>query len=270
MLATHSPAVHTVKTSAVLNFVVVGQVRSGAALIQSALDKLSEVTCHDDLFHADAKIRQRVHERYFGPAPSPALPTWFVPPEMNPYQYLSRQIFDQNVNAESAIGVRLTYDQVQQHQFYDLLHDRCHEGDFCLIHVRRNPVAAYVSQQQAVANRLFALDVNDRTVHTPPQPIAIDPKELTAFVRNHESVAGKIQAACDDTLDITYRELCRNFGNTMKKVLDFLELPPSLPVMASYRRLPNNDMPKRIANFDELRQKVPADVREFLTPGTLY
>lgn len=269
-LATQARPTQSVQASSVLNFVIVGQVRSGAAIVQSALDKLSEVTCHDDLFHESAAVRRRSHERYFGESTSPALPTWFMPPEMNPCQYLSRQVFDQNLHAESKIGVRLTYDQVQRHQFYDLLHDRCHEGDFCLIHVHRNPVAAYVSQQQAIASKLFALDVNDRTLHTPPESVTVDPRELTTFVRQHEAVAGKIKAACDDVLDVTYRELCRNFGNTMKKVLDFLELDTSLPALSSYRRLPNNDMPKRIANFDELRQKVPADVREFLSPGTLY
>lgn len=257
------------ETSSVLNFVIVGQVRSGSAVLQSALNNLSAVTCHDDLFHVSPEVRRKVHEQYFGEAPSPDLPTWYMPALVNPYQYLSRQIFDQNLREEQAIGVRLTYEQVDKFQFYDLLRDRCQEGDFCMLHVRRNPVACFVSQKQAQESGVYAVDLNKRDT-TPPQPIAVDPQELTQFVRKHEATAGKITASCDDTLEITYRELSRNYSNTLKRALDFIEQPTRLVPQPNYRRLANHDMTKRIANFDELRQKVPADIREFLVPGTLY
>lgn len=270
-MLTRTSTVRPIQETALLNFVVVGQVRSGSAIVQSSLDNLSAVTCHNDLFHSDAKVRQRTHERYFGPASSPDLPTWYMPGgETNPFQYLSRQVFDQNKHAESAIGVRLTYDQINAFQFYDLLHERCMEGDFCLIHVRRNPVSCFVSQQQAKESGLYAVDINDRTPRTPPAPLTVNLPELVAFVRQHEAIAGKIDACCDDTLDITYRELSRNLNNTMRRTLDFLEQSTTEPMTPASRRLPNHEMAKRIANLDELRRKAPADVREFLLDGALH
>ena len=270
MPATSAPMLKTVQDTSVLNFVIVGQVRSGSAVLQSALNNLREVTCHNDLFHHSPEVRQQVHERYFGPAPSADLPTWYVKDLVNPYQYLSRQIFDKNLQDEAAIGVRLTYDQVQQFQFYDLLHDRCMEGDFCLVHVRRNPVACFVSMQQARESGVYAADFHTKKPLPQPTAVALNPQELTAFVRQHEAVAGKIARACDDVLEISYRELVRNYSNTMKKTLDFLEQSTMVVPNPDYRRLPNTDMSRRISNLDELRQKVPADIQEFLVEGTLY
>lgn len=262
---------HTLREAvSVLNFVVVGQVRSGSAVVQSALTNLTAVTCHNDLFHASPEVRRHVHEQYFGSAPSKDLPTWWMPDLVNPYQYLSRQVFDQNLQGEQAIGVRLTYDQVDRFQFYDLIRDRCMEGDFCLVHVRRNPVACFVSQKQAQESGCYAVDLNHRGNVPVPPSVQVDPQELAQFVRKHEAVAGKVAAHCDDTLEITYRELSRNYSNTIKRTLDFIEQPTRIVPQPHYKRLPNSDLPKRIANFDELRQKVPADIREFLVPGTLY
>lgn len=258
------------EATSVLNFVVVGQVRSGSAVVQSALNNLNAVTCHNDLFHASPAVRRQAHEQYFGPAPSKDLPTWWMPDIMSPCQYLTRQVFDQNMQSEQAIGVRLTYDQLDRFQFYDLIRDRCMEGDFCLVHVRRNPVSCFVSQKQAQDNGCFAVDLNHRGNLSVPQPVLVDPQELTQFVRKHEAIAGKVAAHCDDTLEIDYRELARNYSNTLKRTLDFIEQPTRTVPQPHYKRLPNNDMVKRIANFDELRQKVPADIREFLVPGTLY
>lgn len=270
MLATIQAAPSTTARVATnLNFVVVGQVRSGSAIVQGTLDKMREAVCHNNLFHISPEVRRQAHESYFGPAPAPDLPTWYVKGETNPFRYLKGHVFDQNLRDERVVGVRLTYDEVDDFQFYDLLHDLCQEGDFAVIHVHRNPVACYVSQQQAQESGIYVLDINESESPSMPSAVRIDPAKLTAFVRRHEAVRGKIAEAVDDMLDITYRQLGRNFNNTMKSVLDFLELPTHLPVAPVTRRLPNREMPKRIENLDEVRRAVPADVQEFLKEGTL-
>src|SRR5262245_28606236 len=95
-----------VAQSAVLNYLVTGDHRSGVAVVQSCLDQTPRVVCHGDLFfdeYGDVKhqeaVRREAHEHYFGKALDPVgagkPPEWFSPRfGGNPCRYLNDQVFD--------------------------------------------------------------------------------------------------------------------------------------------------------------------------------
>ena len=79
-----------------LNFVVIGNVRSGTGVIQSTINARGRAICHANLFHADDPVRRDAHEAYFGPCRNPKRDKeWFVAGLSNPIQYLNDAIFDQ-------------------------------------------------------------------------------------------------------------------------------------------------------------------------------
>jgi hypothetical protein len=256
----------TMSRTQTINFVVTGDVRSGSSVVQSSLNKVRGVVCHQNLLHEDENVRRKEHEDYYGAS---AVPEWFQTLG-SPWQYVNHQIFDNPQREEEAIGLRLPYNRIRAFQLYDLIHDRCMEGDFGLVHVQRNPVACYVSYMQAKATGIWSRLLNDAPQSMIPPPVQLDPAALTAFVRNHTSIRGKLEASCDDVLVVQYRDLVRDFRLTMSKVLDFIELPANTLVIPAYRRLRNRSMRERISNFDALKANVQPDVREMLLSGDLY
>lgn len=244
--------------TSVINFAVCGDVRSGSSVIQSAISNLRGAVCHCNLLHEDERVRIAEHERYFGPS---AVPEWYQPELFSPWQYINHQVYDNPKNGEKSVGLRLPYNRVHALELYDLLHDRCIEGDFGLVHVVRNPVACYVSLQQAKMTGVWSRSLDDKAKSDIPPPVVIVPADLVQFVRQHAAIRGKLERACDDVLVVHYRDLLLNFQPTMAKVFDFIEIETRERAMPSCRRLRNRSMRERISNFDELKSVLPHDVR---------
>lgn len=251
----------TMRDTDVLNFVVAGQVRSGAAVVQSTVDNLGEAVCHANLLHPNEKTRRRCHESYFGAS---RLPEYFIAEGLSPHKYLNHQVFDQNKLGEKAVGLRIPYDPLERYDLYDLLHERCMEGDFCVVHVDRNPVACFVSLKQAESTTVWNRSVNEPVDSTIPCAVHINPQELTAFVRRHLTAQTKLTNACDDALVVTYRELVFEFQKTMRKIGEFLELDTNRTMSPITRRMRNRSMRERISNFQYIREHVPNDVRGYM------
>lgn len=265
-------AVYSQETAvgAKLNFVVAGNARSGAAVIQSSLDNALEAVCHADLFHTSRNVRRQCHERYFGAVGDSAPPEWYEPGVTNPYQYLTHRIFDTALNQESAVGLRLLYPVIQKLELYDLFNEQYLAGDFCVVHVVRNPVACFVSLQQARRSKVWANSPNDPPQKVTPAPVTIDPAELIPFVRNHYATMAKIDRSCGDVLTVPYQMLFRDQKATLRQVYEFLELPAETPAATNRRRLRNRSMRERIANFASLRTAVPSDVLAVLDADDLF
>ncbi len=247
-----------------LNYVVLGNARSGAAVVQSTLSRRPGAVCHAGLMHPDEGTRRAVHENYFGPSKDPVkLPEWFREGYVSPWQYINHTILDNPQKGEQAVGFLLTYPQVVRWDLYDLFEARCREGDFCVVHVVRNPVACFVSLKQAEKYGIWARSWDDAGPARCPSPVSLDPSELVDFCRNHEAVRGKIRAACSDVLEVPYRDLFLDYQAVMAKVFDFLELPDSEePATAAYKRLRNRAMRQRISNWDKVVAAVPFDVKK--------
>lgn len=251
----------TMTHTAVFNFVLCGGLRAGTGIVQAAIAGLPGVACHQNLLHADEAVRKAEHEQYFGS--DDALSEWYKP-DTSPWQYLNHQVFDCPQHDERIVGVRIPYDRMHALELYDLLHARCLEGDFGIVHVVRNPVACYVSQQQALRTGIWSQPISQAASANFPAPLDIRPDHLTEYVRRHNAVRGKVEQACDDVLVVQYVDLLREFQATMAKVLDFIEVPPQARIPSMCRRLRNRDMRQRIANYDTLLCKLPWDVRQEL------
>jgi hypothetical protein len=254
----------------VLNFVVTGNVRSGTAVVQTTLSKRAGVVCHSEVFHPDKDARKEAHASYFGSAGPNRSPGHFVEGLVSPCQYLAHSVLDNPVNGEQAVGVKLCYRDVARFELAEFFASRCREGDFCLVHVTRNPVACFVSLKQATRTGLWT-----RPAGSPPgpspRPETLDPDELVAFCREHEATAARVRASCEDILEVAYRDLCLDYAATMYRVFDFLELPasPRRPSPGCLR-LANLPMPRRINDLARLRTRLPSDVRGLLDAEDLF
>lgn len=248
-----------------LNFVCVGQMRSGTSVVQSSISDHSQAVCHANLFNADNKVRMAAHQSYYDLSKnSERLPDWFVPGLISPQQYIMHTIFDNPLHGESAIGFRIHYPQVMEWDMFEIFDQCCRGGDFGLVHVLRNPVSCFISYKQAMASKLWTVKTDESLPQGRPAPLLIDVPELTEFVRTHESICRKLKAACDDILEVSYKSLLLDYARTMRQVFGYLHLPEDVIVHSAYRRLRNKPMQQRVFNFDNLRKSVPRDVREHL------
>jgi hypothetical protein len=242
-----------------LNFMLAGNYHSGYGLLQSSLSAHPTMVCHGEVFHGSEKIRKSEHEQYFGPSGG-RFADHFVPTHLSAEQYLNNKIFDNTLHGERAVGVKVAYDTLLHYDLWDYLDQKSRAGDFCLVHVSRNPVACYVSQQQAAA----------RANAIAPGACYIDPVALTEFCRRHESAALKLDRFCPDRVVIPYHELLLDFRGVLERLFAFLELEFSPACIPNRCRVQRREVRQRVSNWFELCARVPGDVREFLNDPLLY
>jgi hypothetical protein len=248
----------------VWNYVLAGSVRAGTSAVASSVNNYGGAICHVGLFDKDVEVRKRAFEDYFGES-SDGTPEYYVEGETNPWQFINSRVLDNPQRGETAVGVSLAYDTLHRFDLYDLLHERGRAGDFSVVHVVRNPVACFISLKQAEHSGQWVRTWNGAEAPFMPSPLRIIPEELVAFCSAHETVCAKVRAACEDRLEVQYRDLCENFQGVMAEVFEFLELPPK-PVLAkpAYRRLKNRPMLDRVTNWAEVRLDVSTYIKRLI------
>ncbi len=251
-----------------LNFMVVGNNYSGYGLLQRSLEAHPHLVCHGDLFHANSHVRQGSHESYFGP--SGKVPDWWVPTTLSVEQYLNNKIFDNTLHGERAVGVRTHYSLLDKYQLWDYVNNRCRHGDFCLIHVKRNPAAAYLDYQSN--QRLSPLSglSGSRVVGDTTSKICLDESELVSFVRSHQAYELKTDRLCGDRLSINYYELLLDFRASLEIICKFLEVRFSSACIPNGRHISRKDTRSRISNWVQLKRSLPSDVLAVLTASDLF
>lgn len=266
------PAIVT--STACFNFVVVGQVRSGTAALAGSLAGLPGTHCHVGLLDRSERTRKHATRAYFGLTYEEEVetidPVWYTPGKTNPYHYLRAQVFDQPRRGEARIGVRMDYAFVAAAQVHDTIEEMYRLGDFCLVHVRRNPVACYVSLKQAEQSGQWGRMANTADDGMIPSPVRVIPSELTDFVRAHYAEEARIKAACPDAIVVEHRDLCLDYEWQVRRVAAYVEAPCDAVPRPHCRRLRNRVLPLRISNYDDLLRAVPSDVRVALTAPDLY
>jgi hypothetical protein len=275
-----SPAV----ASQVLNFLVVGGVRCGSAALASALCGLPRTVCHVNLFHHQDDVRRESHAAYFDIPetyrPGTDLAPWFVaerdperghPEAGNLYHYLNSTVFDQPKYGEARIGVRLDYPMLRRWQLHDALEERWRAGDFCLVHVVRNPVACWVSLEQARRTGAWGEAAGDPRPARRPLSLRLELDALVDYVRLHLAESLRLGQYVRDKLDIAYADLMMNFEATIRRVARFLEAPPVTASPAPrFRQQYNKALRQRVCNWDTLRAQAPSDVRRCMDAEDLH
>ena len=235
-----------------LNFMVIGHTCSGYGLVQSALNAHSRIVCHGDLLHDNVKIRKCEHEKYFGD--SGKLPDWFINTHISVEQYLNNKIFDNALHDELAIGVKINYQHFMDYDIWEYTNLKYRKGDFCIVHVTRNPVACFFSHKRSEKKS---------------KAIFIDPIELTSFVRFQEAVQKKVNGLSRDRVVIPFYEFVLNYKKVMTALYDYLEVPfeNCKPLNGKVHK---SEPFSRISNIAELRVVLPPDVLAYLNAPDIF
>ena len=231
------------------NFVIVGQKRSGTAILSGALGNVRGVVCHQHLLDADEDSRRKAHLAYYGEVES-IRPTWLTPYDISVEHYLRDTVFDHPAFGEAAIGVRLTYDQLDALDLYDCLS----ESQYDVVHVVRNPLAALISLKQA---ERFGQWQQLRVAALPPvvpSAVRIEPEDAVQAVRNTEATQRRLESARRHrVLTIRYDDILQRYNHTLDDILRYLKIPanrPPAPLSARIRQ--RGDFARRVTNWAEL------------------
>jgi hypothetical protein len=254
------------ETPETLNFMVVGNYHSGHELLQAALSAHPNMVCHGGLLHSDAAVRQAAHEDYFGG--SGRVPDWYQPYAISVEQYLTNKIFDNGLNGEKAIGVQLDYQSFIDGDLWEYVEQKCRCGDFCLLHVTRNPVACFVDQKQAEWRARMSEEAKFRLESG--RMVCPDPAELSTFVRNHLANELKINRLCRDRAVIPYHELLLDFKSSLQQSVKFLGVPFSPACITNQKRINMKHTKSYIGNWTRLQAELPLDVLGSLQSPILF
>lgn len=265
-----------------VNFVVLGEHRSGSWPITSLLNTQNGLTCHSQAVnHREARDRMLAHYGYFGaedvrrPYGMCGMSPMALHPHANPddddhwielnpvlHNYIEKTLFPNPISGETHIGVRLTFETLRNTQLADSIHRWCRTKDVAIIFVDRNPFDCYVSYY---TGERYGKWIG----HTkrPLLPVSIDPALCSEFV--HASLATRdhtlrtIQQATEDYCLIQYRWLL-NLNELQAILANYLRLPVdgfgAIP-MASLHPYP---IKSRVANYTEVRKKASSTVREMM------
>lgn len=241
-----------------LNVVLVGASYSGSGLLREGLIQHPKIICHGDLLHSDINVRNTLHSAYFGP--SKKVPDYFSAEHISPEHYLNNKIFDNALHGERVVGVKLSYHAIIEHDLWEFLDQKSRQGDFSGLHVKRNPVASFVSKLQRETAE--TTDYN--------RPVYIDVGELTQHCRATEATSRKINRLFSDRAVVSYAELQTSFNKTMASIFSYLELPPQAVTLPKKFQSKRKLIQARIANWTQLKTTAPADVKEFLCDPSIY
>jgi hypothetical protein len=254
----------------VLNFVLTGQTGGGASILRDAVAVHPTVVCHGNLLDHDDSVRRLRHEDYFGP--SGTTPDWLVNGHISGEQYITNKIFDNPLHGEKVVGLTVAYSHMYAYDLWDYFESWCCRGDFCLIQVKRNPVACFVSLQDHDPRNLLETRPDgsrEGKSESIKSPLQINIDDLVWFVRQHIAADDKIARICDDRLEIEYSEIILDYAAVMREVLSFLGLPEMFvrpPASLGEHRECSN----RMSKWSHLQDKVPPDIRKYFDRGEIF
>lgn len=274
-----------------LNVVITGQICCGDQYLTAALSDHPKITCHSVLLDADDSVRRYYHELYFGDSVN--TPDWLVEGHISGEQYLTNKIFDNALKGESVIGVSVLYPHLYARDLWDYFSNWCRVGDFCLVHMKRNPVCCFASLKMwerdgntldspAVTkfNRGYADVVGHPSTFPggfPSRsvvPVQVDPDELYAFVRMQIAAEMKVATMCEDRLEFSYEELIQGFEGLSPHLFEFLGLGPVPRRMVQkwvkrFKVRQGRPLKGVIANWRSLCANAPSDIQPYLDPEAL-
>ena len=274
--------------SATLNTIITGQICCGDKYLSAILCDHPEITCHSVLLDADDAVRRYYHEAYFGDAGN--TPDWLVEGHISGEQYLTNKIFDNPLKSEEVIGVSVLYPHLYARDLWDYFSSWCRAGDFCVIQLKRNPVACFASLKmwESEGNSLAKPSITkfDRGYteilgypsplpvgfYERASPLQLNHEELYTFIRAHAAADLKVEAMCTDRLEMTYEELILDFPAVCSHIFSFLDrecIPKKvMKHWSSLLNLRNSKVPLRevVANWSSICERAPTDIKPYLDP----
>lgn len=241
-----------------LNFIVTGNRQTGCRFLQELLAKSDKIASHIDLLHEDEEVRKVAHQAYYGNTGK--VITHYVTYQISVEQYLNNKVFDNARNNEQIVGIKLNYPTICNNQLWDYLDQKTRKGDFCAIHIVRNPVACYINHR--LKNPI--LYEESLTLNYDKNKIYIDPNDLIEFVRQHEAAKAKINQFCTDRLVLTYSELLFNLKQVLESVFEFLETSFDPAVIPSDKTYQHKEPRSQVLNWSQLKANLPGDILPFL------
>lgn len=272
---------------ATLNTVITGQLCCGDRYLAAALCDHPKITCHSVLLDSDDSVRRYYHESYFGDTGT--TPDWLVEGHISGEQYLTNKIFDNPLREEEVIGVSVLYPHLYARDLWDYFSNWCRVGDFCVINLKRNPIACFASLKvwERDGNSLSKPSVtkfnrgyteivghpSTLPVEFPRRatPVHANLEELYAFVRMHMAADRKVADMCEDRLELTYEELVTNFIEVCPAVFSFLDRKP-LPIRtirkwsSSFSKLGRTPIHRMLSNWNAVCREAPSDIQVWLNP----
>lgn len=214
-------------------FVLFGRGRSGTTALVSMLDDVPAVRCEGEVLHNYVLFPYR-HVR--GRAARCASETYGC-------KILSYQIKD------------IQRPPGQHEDFLRTLH---HEHSFQILYLRRTNLLRH-----ALSNIRARRDTFHRKKSDPddaPRALHVDPDHVMEWMQSSEALHEYEHALLDDVphLSLTYEEHIRHADDhqsTVDLVCDFLGIE-SGPVESSYRKVAPSALRDRVANYEELAQRL--------------
>ncbi len=250
-----------------LRYVVVGDTRSGILAVADTINNHPQATCYIDLFSVNPSVRKAAHEGYFG-ASVLRQPEWFCFGDelleggeyTNPVDYISKILFREH--QEKAVGLCITYSMIRRYELYELFADLTRLGDFCVIHVLRNPFECLVSGLQAVQTGVWrSFDKRmPAALHMPVQPAS---SFVALHIEEHINTRNKLLRCLSDSVELRYDDLTSCFDFVGKRLFEFLELKPRQAVCRS-QKLNDEPLYRRVCNLIQVEQKLPKQYRGYL------
>jgi hypothetical protein len=241
-----------------LNFIVTGNRQAGCRFLQELLNKSDKIVCHADLLHEDEPTRKAAHYAYFGD--SGKIITHYASYHISVEQYLNNKVFDNMKNDEQIVGIKLNYPTISNNDLFEYLDQKTRSGDFCAIHIVRNPVSCYINYRLKTSSE----DSEIATVNYNKNKLYVDTTDLIEFVRMHEATKAKINRFCTDRLVLTYAELLFNLRQVLEGVFEFLEIPFDERILPSGRTYQHKEPRSQVLNWTHLKTSLPPDVLPFL------
>ncbi len=214
-------------------FVLFGRGRSGTTALVSMLDDVPGLQCEGEVLHD------------------------YVP---FPYRHvLGRAAW----SSAAGYGCKILSYQIKDVQRppeprTDFLRTLHHEHDFRILYLRRKNLLRHALSNIRARRETFHRKKSDPDAK--PTALSVDPSHVLEWMQNSKALSEYEHSLLEGVpyLSLTYEEHIRHADghqSTVDLICDFLEIESS-PVESSYRKVAPRSLKDRVANYDELSQRL--------------
>lgn len=244
-----------------LNFLLTGNDVVSLDFVRERLNSCAKLFCHGQVLHANSQIRGQAHCSYlgneiakdgelifkpYGCSPGFVAGQWQADdPQQSPDKYLAHAIFDNALRGETHIGVQILYADLLRLDLWDFIDTRSREGDFCVIEVTRNPVAALADSE-----------LQDKSV------VYLEAGHVVAACDSSHTAQSRLHAVASDRATVDFRELLDSPEEVITQLAEYLAVGCSVDSPCEPLRWQSTR--PRIANWLSLFHAVPRYVQDVM------